>query len=75
MRIIALDTLGPQLAPLEAKHNEQAKQLEDVTKKISQAMDNYNGIVSSCKLTVQKKILSNMIYIGQYTIRDFHFVG
>ncbi|KAI9492068.1 hypothetical protein BDB00DRAFT_830059 [Zychaea mexicana] len=43
----ALDTLGPQLAPLEAKHAEQAKELAEVTKKISVSMDNYNGIVNT----------------------------
>ncbi|KAI8138987.1 hypothetical protein BJV82DRAFT_628629 [Fennellomyces sp. T-0311] len=43
----ALETLGPQLAPLEARHAEQTKQLEEITKKISQAMDNYNGIVNT----------------------------
>ncbi|KAI7856826.1 hypothetical protein BDC45DRAFT_566887 [Circinella umbellata] len=43
----ALDTLGPQLSPLEAKHAEQAKQLDDITKRISQSMDSYNGIVNT----------------------------
>lgn len=45
--MIALDTLGAELRPLEAKHMEQTKQLEQITLQVSQAMENYNGIVSN----------------------------
>ncbi|CAO3599648.1 unnamed protein product [Absidia cylindrospora] len=42
----AVEKLGPQLTPLELAHGEQAYQLANVTARISQAMDSYNGIVS-----------------------------
>ncbi|CDH56274.1 hypothetical protein RO3G_02478 [Lichtheimia corymbifera JMRC:FSU:9682] len=43
----ALDTLGAELRPLEAKHMEQTKQLEQITLQVSQAMENYNGIINT----------------------------
>ncbi|KAI9316485.1 hypothetical protein BX666DRAFT_1951252 [Dichotomocladium elegans] len=43
----ALSVLGPELSPLEVKHAEQIKQLEEVTTKITKAMESYNGVVNT----------------------------
>ncbi|ORZ09173.1 hypothetical protein BCR42DRAFT_484353 [Absidia repens] len=43
----AVEKLGPQLTPLELAHGEQAYQLANVTARISQAMDSYNGIINT----------------------------
>jgi hypothetical protein len=41
-----VEKLAPQLTPLELAHGEQARLLANLTARISQAMDNYNGTVS-----------------------------
>ncbi|KAI8081459.1 uncharacterized protein BX664DRAFT_340440 [Halteromyces radiatus] len=44
---LKVDKLGNQLSPLELDHEQQAKQLADLTSRISQAMDNYNGTINT----------------------------
>ncbi|SAM06855.1 hypothetical protein [Absidia glauca] len=43
----AVEKLAPQLTPLELAHGEQARLLANLTARISQAMDNYNGTINT----------------------------
>ncbi|KAI9306692.1 hypothetical protein BJ944DRAFT_152256, partial [Cunninghamella echinulata] len=43
----AVEDLGPQLTPLEVYHEEQVKKLNDITTRVSKAMDTYNGIINT----------------------------
>ncbi|KAI9020843.1 hypothetical protein CLU79DRAFT_754028 [Phycomyces nitens] len=40
-------SLGPELAPLEAIHSDQARELNELTHKVSSLMDNYNGLINT----------------------------
>lgn len=76
--MVALDTLGAELRPLEAKHMEQTKQLEQVTLQVSQAMENYNGLVSNnetCQGGSGVKDNDLVVYIDQHIIRDIYCMG
>lgn len=50
---IAVEKLGPDLSAAEVLHAEQSKQLADLTRKVTVAMENYNGLVSPGHLTVE----------------------
>ncbi|CAO3622205.1 unnamed protein product [Cunninghamella blakesleeana] len=43
----AVEKLGPQLTPLEVYHEDQTKKLNDITTRVSKAMDSYNGIINT----------------------------
>ncbi|OBZ88711.1 Dynactin subunit 3 [Choanephora cucurbitarum] len=42
-----IETLGPKLAPLEVTHADQVKELNDLTRQISQFMERYNGTINT----------------------------
>jgi hypothetical protein len=48
--LLAVDHLGPELAPLEVSHLDQKTNLNQLTEDISQLMERYNGTVSWCFL-------------------------
>ncbi|KAI8079528.1 uncharacterized protein B0P05DRAFT_540979 [Gilbertella persicaria] len=57
-----IETLGPQLAPLEVAHTNQVKDLNELTKHISQFMERYNGTINTLsEIFIQwDNILTNM---------------
>lgn len=45
-----VETLGPKLSMLEVSHTDQVKNLNDITNRVSQFMERYNGTVSTFPL-------------------------
>ncbi|ORY99080.1 hypothetical protein BCR43DRAFT_488694 [Syncephalastrum racemosum] len=43
----AVEKLGQELAPLEAKHTEQARELNALTQRLARVMDNYNAQINT----------------------------
>lgn len=62
--------MGPDLSAAEVLHAEQSKLLAEITRKITIAMENYNGLVSVYGLTLRSQSNIMMVKIQCNTLSE-----